>query len=153
MVTANEESGNPRPSWACESQMRPDKVSGRRHHQHVLPDTNPGSFLTKACSTFLKNQNSRTAISHVFGDPAVFWQDGVLEYQKPLLYIDSVIWPNSTRKCLWEIKPYTISLVKQPWDAICCHPNYSRERFLCHWSLSLHCILLPRSNAKCCLHR
>lgn len=83
MVAANEKkkkkSENPRASWACKTQLRPDKPSDKRH---FLTNTKLVIFFTKAYSTLLKKkkQSSRAAISHIFGDPAVFWQDGVLEH-------------------------------------------------------------------------
>lgn len=132
-------SENPRASWAYKNQLRPDKPSGKRH---FLTNTKPVIFFTKACNTLLKKQSSRAAISHIFGDPAVFWQDGVLEHKKEPFICRQNYLSNSTWKCLWEIKPYTISLVKQPQDAICCHPNCSRERLPYHGSQpTLHAII------------
>lgn len=144
-------SENPRASWACENQLRPDKPSGKRH---FLTNTKLVIFFTKAYSTLLKKTKLQGSYQ-----PYIWWSSSVLTgwclralKKKPFICRQNYL-SNSTWECLWEITPYTISLVKQPQDAICCYPNCSRERLLYHGSLSLHCMLLSRSNAKCCLHR
>lgn len=152
MVAANEKkkTENPRASWAHKNQLRLEKHSGKRHFSQAQkqPSSSPRHAVY-----FSKNWSFRAASSHILGDPAVFWQDGVSEHKKVPFMCRQNYLSNSTWKCLWEIKPYTISHEKQPQDAICCHPNCSRERLLHHWSLHLQHMLLSRPNAKCCLHR
>lgn len=152
MVAAKEESGIQDPPGPVKASWGQVSPLVRGISSSSSQSQNQFSFLNKAHRTFLKNQNSRAAISRIFGDPVVFWQDVLRVSKKHFICTQSYL-TNSTWKRLWEIKPYTSYLIKQPRDVIYCHPNCSRERFPCHTSLSLHHILLSRSNAKFCLHR
>lgn len=73
MFAANEESGDPPGLVKALSDQASPPVPPPRDKPSIPP--HPGMV-------FLRNQNSRAAISHMVGDPAVFWQDVVSEYLK-----------------------------------------------------------------------
>lgn len=84
-------SENPRASWACKTQLRPDKPSDKRH---FLTNTKLVIFFTKAYSTLLKKK--KTNLQGCY-QPYIWWSSSVLTgwclraLKKSFLYADRII--------------------------------------------------------------